>query len=159
MQTAATFIRIPASSRSMSTCACMNALREAALTAHRAQVEQNGWQYVDCLDCGELDAQARRLLARAGAVAGTEPASGTPGQEGTADLLDAAQRELLRQKQDFAARLFLHSQSLRIRYQNALEDMRLRHESELAALKEAARRRSRRRKELLRRLLEKARLS
>ena len=37
--------------------------------------------------------------------------------------------------------------------------MRLRHESELAALKEAARRRSRRRKELLRRLLEKARLS
>ena len=81
------------------------------------------------------------------------------GQEGTADLLDAAQRELLRQKQDFAARLFLHSQSLRIRYQNALEDMRLRHESELAALKEAARRGSRRRKELLRRLLEKARLS
>lgn len=124
-------------------------LRGTAREEYRAQQEQNGWQYVDCLDCGELDAQARRLLMQARAVAGGEGAEADPSED--------AEREGLRREQDFAARLFLHNQSLRIRCQNALEDMRQRHEQELAALKEAARRRSRRRKERLRRLLEKER--
>ncbi|WP_308620487.1 hypothetical protein [uncultured Desulfovibrio sp.] len=134
-------------------------LRETALAARHAQEAQNGWQYVDCLDCGELDAQARRLLAHARAVAEEAAATDAPDAGAATEApLEMAERELLCQRQEFATRLFLHNQSLRIRCQNALEDLRQRHARELQALKETARRRCKRRKERLRRLLEKARI-
>lgn len=132
-------------------------LRETALAARHAQEEQNGWQYVDCLDCGELDAQARRLLAHAQAVAGAPATDAPDAGAATEDPLELAERELLRQRQEFATRLFLHNQSLRIRCQNALEDLRQRHAREVQVLKETTRHRCKRRKERLRRLLEKAR--
>lgn len=130
-------------------------LHAAALAAHQAMEEQSGWQYFDCLDCGALDAQAQRLLARAQHL-GAEAASlgdGPPEE----DPRGTAERELLRQQRDFATRLFLHDQSLRIRYQNSLEDLRRLHAREIEALKEQGRRRHRRRKERLRRFMEKAR--
>lgn len=135
-------------------CAPWSALRDAALVTRQAMAEQSGWQYFDCLDCGALDAQAERLLARAQHLAAKEAAAGSGAG---ADARDAAERELLRQQRDFATRLFLHDQSLRVRYQNSLEDLRRLHERELAALKERIRHRHRRRKERLRRLMEKAR--
>lgn len=128
-------------------------LHDTALSAHHAMAEQSGWQYFDCLDCGELDAQAQRLLTRAQNLT-AEAASGL---EDVPDARDAAERELLQQQRDFATRLFLHDQSLRIRYQNSLEDQRRLHERELEALREAAKRRNRRRKERLQRLLERTR--
>lgn len=109
-------------------------LEAAAQTAYAAQMEQSGWQYVDCLDCGTLDAHARRLLAQAGRTpqAGqtepTEICSGLPPlPENQADwlaLLDAAERKLLEARQDFESRLFLHSDSLHRHYMHRLEDER-----------------------------------
>ena len=131
------------------------ALRDTARAARQAMAEQSGWQYFDCLDCGALDAQAQRLMARAEHLTSEEACGCGTGNGG--DARDAAERELLRQQRDFAARLFLHDQCLRIRYQNSLEDLRSLHERELEALKEKFRRRHRRRKERLRRLMEKAR--
>lgn len=114
------------------------ALEAAAQTVYTAQVEQSGWQYVDCLDCGTLDAHAKRLLAQAGQSAQT----GQTGRAGQADmpesrppllpdnqadwltLLDAAERKLLEARQDFESRLFLHSDSLHRHYMHRLQDER-----------------------------------
>lgn len=109
-------------------------LQAAAQAVYAAQVEQNGWQYVDCLDCGTLDAHARRLLAQAGRTPqdgqaeSPEICSGLPPlPEKQADwlaLLDAAERKLLEARQDFESRLFLHSDSLHRHYMHRLEDER-----------------------------------
>lgn len=107
-------------------------LEAVAQTVYTAQVEQNGWQYVDCLDCGTLDAHAKRLLVQAGqsAQAGHAdmPKECSPrlpdNQADWLALLDAAERKLLEARQDFESRLFLHSDSLHRHYMHRLEDER-----------------------------------
>ena len=92
------------------------ALEEAGNAVYSAHVEQSGWQYVDCLDCGTLNSHARRLLAQAGqsARAGQPeaPEACDPrlpdDQAGWLALLDATERKLLEARQDFESKLFLH---------------------------------------------------
>ncbi len=140
-------------------------LEAAAHTVYSAQVEQSGWQYVDCLDCGALDAHARRLLARAGKPSqpdGKEPSavySGLPLlPEEQADwlaLLDTTERKLLEARQDFESRLFLHSDSLHRHYMHCLEDERRLQEQAACREKEKMRQRRHRHSARLRALWEK----
>lgn len=140
-------------------------LEAAAHTVYMAQVEQSGWQYVDCLDCGTLDAHAKRLLAQAGelekSVQQDTPAEcGCQLPDNQADwraLLDASERKLLEARQDFEYRLFLHSDSLHRHYMHRLEDERRLQAQAVCEEKEKMRQRRKRHSVRLRALWEKLR--
>lgn len=136
----------------------------AAQTVYTLHVEQGGWQYVDCLDCGTLDAHAKRLLAQTGqsVQAGAYMPDGcsTRLPDNQADwlaLLDGAERKLLEARQDFESRLFLHSDSLHRYYMHRLEDERLLHGQAASREKENMRQRRKRHSARLRALWEKLR--
>lgn len=139
-------------------------LRKAAVKVHEAQWEQNGWQYLDCLDCGGIDSHARLLLAQSGRTADSAEERGPVTPETLAlpqdeadwpELLDAAERRLLEARQDFETRLFLHTDSLSRYYAEQLEDARRLHARELELLRERCRKSRKRRHARLRRLLPK----
>lgn len=130
-------------------------LARVAKKAWIAQVEQNGWQYLDCLDCGEMDAHSKRLLD------GTTDKMDSPnlpvcpaGDETWADLLDNAERELLQARQEYETRLFLQAQSLSQEYINCLTDVRLLNRQNEDHLLEKRKRIAKRRKARYRKLFE-----
>lgn len=136
--------------RSASAGVSTEKLRHEASCARAAQAEQNGWQYLDYLDCGELDARARRLLSH------PETDRACHAQERGTDIIsDDMEREQMRLRHDFATQLFLHNQSLRRHYLNCLEDERQIHEREIAALREKYARLGLRHKNRLRILFDK----
>lgn len=110
------------------------ALERSAREAAGAQAEQNGWQYFDYLDCLDLSERSKRILAHADACRDGSFDVASPEERDTFDP-QSLEWEMLLQRQDFAAQLFLHNQSLRRHYLNCLEDERLRHEHEISALK------------------------
>ena len=104
-------------------------LRTLADKAFELQSEQNGWQYFDCLDCGELDAHARLLLNENSYdqcsvrpydnnIASIE----TPPNENLAAFLDDVEHKLVAAQNDYAGKLFLHASSLSTYYTHKFDD-------------------------------------
>lgn len=127
-------------------------LEAVAQKLHVLQVEQDGWQYVNCLDCSGLRNQAKRLLNQDEYYVcgdGSQlPQDNTNAyalpddQAGWAALVDEAERALLAARQNFERELFLQCDSLHRFYLHCLSDERkLR---EVDKLEEEDRRRERR---------------
>lgn len=131
-------------------------LAKIATETWQSQVEENGWQYLDCLDCGEMDAHARRLLD--GAVYdGNDPDMplAATDEETWLNLLDSAERKLLQAKQDYETRLFLQAQSISIKYMNCLADERLINKQNQDRISEKRKKIAQRRKNRYRKLFAK----
>ncbi len=97
--------------------------------AFALQSEQNGWQYFDCLDCGELDAHARLLLNESSydqcsvCPSDNDIASiDTPSNENLAAFLDDVEHKLVVAQNDYAGKLFLHASSLSTYYTHKFDD-------------------------------------
>lgn len=132
-------------------------LANVATETWLSQVAQNGWQYVDSLDCGQMDSHARRLLDCADHAGETTDLPAFPVEGETwLNLLDHAERKLLQARQDYATKLFLQAQSLSFQYMNGLEDERLLYEQKQKHRHEKRRSIAKRRKERYRKLFEKA---
>ncbi len=105
-------------------------LESIAQQAWDTQTEQNGWQFVNCLDCGELSTHARLLLANdpgADACDVNNMPDINPDMEDEKmwlQLLDASEQKLLQARREYAARLFLNADSLSHFYMNELHDLR-----------------------------------
>ena len=125
----------------------LDEVKSVAQDMHALQVEQNGWQYAGCLDCGTLHQHAQRLLAQA------EPEEEHADdlspllpdtEQGWLALLEEMEQKLLSARRDYDTALFLHSDSLHRHYMHLLEDERQLCATEIAREKAAARQRSRR---------------
>lgn len=122
-------------------------VKSVAQEMYALQMEQSGWQYVGCLDCGTLHQHAQRLLAQAEPedVHADDTAVSLPDTEqGWLALLEEMEQKLLSARRDYDTALFLHSDSLHRHYMHLLEDERQLCAAEIAREKAAARRRSRR---------------
>lgn len=125
------------------------ALEYAAAKAFGEQRAQNGWQFVECLDCGEMKAHMHDILAGAGKPLADKGLLELEDSAGWADLLGAAERKLVDARNDFESRLFAISSGLHKFYMNQLEDMRLlEKERDIIRQKKALRRRLRHRDRL-----------
>lgn len=140
-------------------------LEDVALTIFSQQTAQNGWQYVDCIDCGEMDAHAKLLLSRAGKDAAPgkkvdeNDLSGLlpENEAGWLALLDQTEQKILDARHDFETRLFMHSDSLHRACMQRLEDERQIIREKDRRAKEKSIERRRRHKARLRALFEKIR--
>lgn len=125
----------------------LDEVRSAAQEMHALQMEQNGWQYVGCLDCGTLHQHAQRLLAQAEPEDEHADDSSVllpDTEQGWLALLEEMEQKLLSARRDYDTALFLHSDSLHRHYMHLLEDERQLCATEIAREKAAARQRSRR---------------
>lgn len=101
-------------------------LQTVANEIYSAQAQQSGWQYVDCLDCGELHPHARNILAQMETVEKSDaPLPLLPeNQQGWFELLEAMEYKLIEARQEFDTKLFMHSDNLHRHYMHLLEDER-----------------------------------
>lgn len=106
-------------------------LLTAAQEAHAMQTEQNGWQFGDCIDSGELDAAAKRMLIQSREGSQPNGDSLPDRQEGLLQLLEDSERRLMEARQEYETRLFLQNQALATHYRNALQDETGLHRMEL----------------------------
>lgn len=95
------------------------------------QMEQNGWQYADCLDCGEIYSHANLLLnedskkIKSGHAYDDERFLFSPQQDDELiTLLDISERKLVDVQNDLAGRLFLHTSSLNAFCVHKFDDMK-----------------------------------
>lgn len=102
-------------------------LQAVANEIYSEQAQQAGWQYVDCLDCGELHPHARNILAQM-ETAKTEREAPLPllpeNQQEWFELLEAMEYKLIEARQEFDTKLFMHSDNLHRHYMHLLEDER-----------------------------------
>lgn len=140
-------------------------LEETVNILHCAQSEQNGWQYVDCLDCGELSSHAARLNAQMDHGVNEKGEEFFPdssnmlalpdNQLAWFDLLDMAEQKLVEARRNFESELFIHTDSLHRYYMHLLADERRIAASEKEQSKEKNRARRLRHKARLREILSK----
>lgn len=107
-------------------------LEEVARKLSKLETDQNGWQYVNCLDIGIMQAHARQLINRGVILDDANMESvcakdceicGIPSdQAGWAMLLESTERQLLRARQNFERELFLQCDNLHHFYMRALAD-------------------------------------
>lgn len=126
-------------------------LEEAAFAAYAAQAEQNGWQFWNCLDCGDLRSCADLMLNEGNGMQAGE-SCGQEDESAETSPLEKLQMRMLELEQEFAAKLFMHTDSLSRFYADQLDDLRARHELEMLAFKERCDRYRERRKIRLRKL-------
>lgn len=93
------------------------ARNDCAMRNYNAFLAQNGWQFVDCLDCGELETKEDRMLAPSYLPSNPSEEDITPQWE---DLLDECERKLLDTRRNYEARLFIHSHSAQRHYEERL---------------------------------------
>lgn len=133
------------------------ALTSAAQNAYDAQRAQDGWQFYDCLDCGTMHEHGKRLLMLAGENASASASLPLePDEASLPAFIDGLERELMRARDDYEAKLFLHSQALAARYRDSLLDARRLHEYEIADISRKRARAAKRRKARIRKLFEMA---
>lgn len=94
----------------------------AAQEAYSRQAEQNGWQFCDSIDSGELNASAKRMLIQAGDPTSAAGAAPLDSGEDLLQLLEDSERRLMEARQEYETRLFLQSQALAAHYRHALQD-------------------------------------
>lgn len=103
-------------------------LKTLANKAYSLQSEQNGWQYFDCLDCGELEAHARLLLNESSGAQCACPdddnifLSDTLSDKDLPAFLDSVERKLVAAQNEYAGKLFLHTSSLSTYYAHKFDD-------------------------------------
>lgn len=132
-------------------------LQAVANEIHSAQAQQAGWQYVDCLDCGELHPHARNILAQMETAEKSDaPLPLLPeNQQEWFELLEAMEYKLMEARQEFDTKLFMHSDNLHRHYMHLLEDERKMFALSLRQEKEKDRLRRRRGMSRIRALVQK----
>lgn len=131
-------------------------LNNAAQKVINRQIEQNGWQFVGCLDSGDLAEHAKRLLALTNSRQ-EEPATGELASHGNAaELVDYLERQLMEERNNYEARLFLSQQSMAVWYQDRLKDEKLLFDLRIKENAQKHLKASKRRKIRLRKMLERA---